>query len=65
MRPKDMTVAELKHRATLIARYPQFNSPSDWTELKSYKAELQRREEKMPAIEPQTDFAYRLQKYGY
>ena len=46
-------------------KYPQFNSPQDREELYQAKAELSSRGLSQPDRQDATDFAYRLQRYGY
>lgn len=65
MTPSDMTDDQLRGRIVLLEKYPQMNSPSDWTELAEYKAELSGRGIDHPERQDATDFAYRLQRYGY
>ena len=60
-----MTNEQLTHIVTLREKYPQFNSPTDWHELKLCKAELAARNQPQPERQDATDFKYRLERYGY
>lgn len=62
---KNQTTERLAYIVTMGEKYPQHNSPSDWQQIREAKAELKARGEAMPPREDQTDFKYRLQKYGY
>lgn len=60
-----MTTEKLTNLIIMREKYPQFNSPQDRAELAEAKAELSRRNIGQPERQHQTDFKYRLERYGY
>lgn len=65
MNTSNMTDEHLRNIVVMREKYPQFNSPLDREELALCKAELTKRGLPQPERQDATDFAYRLQRYGY
>ena len=62
---KTMKTDAIVNLIIMREKYPQLNSPQDREELLQAKSELSRRGLSQPAKQDATDFAYRLQRYGY